>query len=268
MSGSFESVWTNTWDCVHVSGWSGLAAGLSNCLSSAAHILPSSVPCVLIQSCCPGLVSSPLVTCVSSSRGAAGIWSCSREGWCTGGSTHRAHGSGACWTCQSSGNQDTLIWASSPSSRGLSQVIHSDDHALYFFFLTFNGVVISLLCESLMLLWLNTVQSVAQWFGVVSKQVVCGNALASPNRNACLLSTDCITCKTTGGQNAHLTDFKTIVTIGGEEMFSQSEPGLVDKHPHFQAWGLLVVNSGCSCCQNKSGYCGNLYSYPWYPCLG
>lgn len=138
----------------------------------------------------------------------------------------------------------------------------------YIFFLSFNGVVISLLCESLMLLWLNTAQLVAQWFGVVSKRVVCENALASPNRNACLLSTDCITCKTTGGQNAHLTDFKTIVTIGGEEMSSQSEPGLVDKHPHFQAWGLLVVNSGCSCCQSKSGYCGNLYSYPWYPCLG
>lgn len=95
------------------------------------------------------------------------------------------------------------------------------------FFLSFNRVVISLLYESLMLVWLNAMQSVAgQWFGVVSKWVVCGNALASPNRNACLLSTDCIICKTTGGQNAHLTKFKTIVTIEGGEMSSQSEPGL------------------------------------------
>lgn len=36
MPGSFELGRTHAGDCVRVSGWSGLAAGLNNCLSSAA----------------------------------------------------------------------------------------------------------------------------------------------------------------------------------------------------------------------------------------
>lgn len=103
MPASLESAWTNAWGCVHVSGWSGLAAGLNNCLSSAAPPPPSSTPCVLIQSSCPGLFSSPLVTCVSSSRGAAGTWSHSSKGsWCV---APWPAGSGAHWQ----GNRDALV---------------------------------------------------------------------------------------------------------------------------------------------------------------
>jgi len=120
MSDSFESAWTNTWNCVHASGWSGLAAGLNNCLSSVAP--PPPLQCSLCVN--PELWSR---TGFQPTRDLCVlIWrSC-----CHGSSTCRALGAGHAgpW-----GNQGTLVWDSDPSSGVLSQVIHSDDHALYLF---------------------------------------------------------------------------------------------------------------------------------------
>lgn len=168
MPASLESAWTNAWGCVHVSGWSGLAAGLNNCLSSAAPPPPSSTPCVLIQSSCPGLFSSPLVTCVSSSRGAAGTWSHSSKGsWCV---APWPAGSGAHWQ----GNRDALVpaqvrfpvlWVR------LSTMMTT--RCIYTFFFSFTEAVISLLYESLMLAWLRAAGSCwpVTWFGVQKESV-------------------------------------------------------------------------------------------------
>lgn len=130
----------------------------------------------------------------------------------------------------------------------------------------FSGVVISLLYESLMLAWL--CEAVAgQWLTVVSKGIACGNALTRVNRNARPLDTDCITCKTSKDQNANLLHFKALTVIVREKKSRFQLSGLMDKPPPFGVWRLLIVNSGHYCCQNKSGYCGNLCSYPWYPCF-
>lgn len=73
------------------------------------------------------------------------------------------------------------------------------------FFPSFNGMVISLLYESLMLVWLKVIQSFADWcLRVESKRIVYGKALGSVGRNTHLLGTDCITCRTHGNQTAHL----------------------------------------------------------------
>lgn len=158
MPGSFESGWTNAGGCVCVSGWSGLAAGLNNCLSSAApppplqcflyinakhlsrtHFQCTHDLCVLIQRSCS-------------------IWRCFSKGSCCGSSTCRALTT--CWLWSKLGMPElegTRSPWSDPASRAQSLVITADNLTLYFS--PFNGVVISLLYESLMLVWLKVMQA-------------------------------------------------------------------------------------------------------------
>lgn len=225
MPGSFELGRTHAGDCVRVSAWSGLAAGLNNCLSSAAPLLLSSTPCVLIQSCCPGLVSSPLVTCVSSSRGAADIWICSSHSSCCGTSTFTVFTTGRLWSVLSTAELGDTRAPWSKVQMQLPELwarLSTKMHCI--FFPSFDGVVISLLHESLMLAWLKVIQSFAGWwFNGESKRIVCGKALASVNRNTHLLSADCITCKTNRNQTAHLPHFQAIVMTEEGKMSSLLE---------------------------------------------